>query len=169
MLAANPLDNDSRLKIADLLSQTGRPGGGRDGLPRGRDARRALGPPAARRSWPARCWRRWASKVDDIVASMAATYATARRRWPSSRPGRRPSTWTPRSRRSGRRARGDLAAIARRARARAPATCRCSSQYPEQFLPVPFLSELPREVFPAAMQSLRLIRAGDGEIVIRAG
>jgi hypothetical protein len=55
--------------------------------------------------------------------------------------------------------------------ARATRACDLSAfvQYPEQFLPVPFFSELPRELFPTAIQSLRLVRAGDGDVVIREG
>ena len=43
----------------------------------------------------------------------------------------------------------DPAALARRARARA-LDLTVFVQYPEQFLPVPFFSELPPELFPTA-------------------
>ena len=42
-------------------------------------------------------------------------------------------------------------------------------QYPEQFLPVAFFSELPPELFPAAVKMARLVRAGDGDVVFREG
>ena len=171
MLAANPLDYDSRRKIADLLLALGDQAGARRGLPRGRDARRALGPPAARRSSAARCSSRWAATADEIVAVMAATYAHDAPALAKFAARQAPVDLDARDRAApGRRAAGDPA------RGRAPgarsghATCPRSSQYPEQFLPVPFFSELPRErCFPPAIQSLRLVRAGDGDVVIREG
>jgi CRP-like cAMP-binding protein len=42
-------------------------------------------------------------------------------------------------------------------------------QYPEQFLPLPFFSELPREVFRPVARALRLRRMNDGDFVIREG
>ena len=42
-------------------------------------------------------------------------------------------------------------------------------QYPEQFLPVAFFSELPPELYPAAVKMVRLVRAGDGDVVFREG
>ena len=42
-------------------------------------------------------------------------------------------------------------------------------QYPEQFLPVAFFSELPPELFPAAVRMVRLRARGDGDVVFREG
>jgi CRP-like cAMP-binding protein len=38
-----------------------------------------------------------------------------------------------------------------------------------ELLPVPFFSELPRKLFPPALDMLRLIRGDDGDLVIREG
>ncbi|HTA20433.1 MAG TPA: cyclic nucleotide-binding domain-containing protein, partial [Polyangia bacterium] len=62
----------------------------------------------------------------------------------------------------------DIATIAARARARA-LDFSVFVQYPEQFLPLPFFSELPREVFGPVVRALRLRRLADGEFVIREG
>jgi CRP-like cAMP-binding protein len=62
----------------------------------------------------------------------------------------------------------DVAALSRRARARA-LDLSVFVQYPEQYLPVPFFSELPPALFPKAVQMLRLIRGSDGDLVIREG
>jgi CRP-like cAMP-binding protein len=63
---------------------------------------------------------------------------------------------------------GDVAALVSRARARA-VDLSVFVQYPEQFLPMPFFSELPAALFPRAVQALRLIRGSDGDLVIREG
>jgi CRP-like cAMP-binding protein len=42
-------------------------------------------------------------------------------------------------------------------------------QYPQQYLPVPFFSELPPEQFATAVRKLRLVRAGDGQVIFREG
>ena len=73
-----------------------------------------------------------------------------------------------RDRAARRRRGGDPASGRRRARARA-LDLSAFVQYPEQFLPVAFFSELPPELFPRAIQLLRLVRAGDGDVVFREG
>ena len=42
-------------------------------------------------------------------------------------------------------------------------------QYPQQYLPLPFFSDLPPELFATAVRKLRLVRATDGEVIIREG
>ena len=93
------------------------------------------------------------SNVADIVQAMAAaSYAHGRRRWPSSRPGRRPVDLDARDR-TGRSPTPPPIRWRWRGRARDRALdLSVFVQYPEQFLPVPFFSELPRELFPAAVQ-----------------
>jgi CRP-like cAMP-binding protein len=167
MLAVNPLDNDSRRKIADLLLALGdqaaaahvyrvvamhdvRSGHLLPGIV-GCKVLEALG-----------------GKADEIVSVMAATYsheAPALAKFAARQaPVDLEAEIAPLPAAAG----GDPAAIARRAHDRA---CDLTAfvQYPEQFLPVPFFSELPREVFPTAIQALRLVRAADGDVVIRQG
>ena len=107
-------------------------------------------------------------KVDDIVAVMAATYSHEAPALAKFAARQAPVDLDAEIAPIPAGAAGDPGAVARRAHDRA---CDLSAfvQYPEQFLPVPFFSELPREVFPAAIQSLRLVRAVDGEVVIRQG
>lgn len=62
----------------------------------------------------------------------------------------------------------DLATLIRRAHGRA-VDLAAFVQYPHQFLPIPFFSELPSELFPTAIESLRLIRAGDRQRVVEQG
>ena len=167
MLAVNPLDNDSRRKIADLLLALGDQAAAAERLPRGRDARRALGTPAARdrglqdAGIAGRQGRRHRGRDGDDL--LARSPGAGEVRGPAGAGRSRGGDRADSSQR-----RGDPGAIARRAHDRA---CDLAAfvQYPEQFLPVPFFSELPREVFPAAIQSLRLVRAVDGEVVIRQG
>jgi CRP-like cAMP-binding protein len=62
----------------------------------------------------------------------------------------------------------DVADTMERARARA-LDFSVFVQYPEQFLPLPFFSELPREVFRPVVNALGLRRLSDGDFVIREG
>src|SRR5258708_19146590 len=62
----------------------------------------------------------------------------------------------------------DAPAAAERARNRAM-DLSVYVQYPEQFLPLPLFSELPSEVFRPVVGALRLLRLGDGDMVIREG
>jgi CRP-like cAMP-binding protein len=168
MLASNPLDDESRRRIADLLVEAGDKQGAievyravamhdvRSGhvLPAivGCKILASLGQPA-----------------DDIVAAMAATFAHgskalakfAARQAPVD-PEAEIAPLDPGA------AAGDTDELAARARARA-LDMSAFVQYPEQFLPVPFFSELPRKTFPAAVGMLRLVRGGNGDLVIRQG
>ena len=164
MLAVNPLDNDSRRKIADVLLALG-------DRAAAADVYRAVAMHDVRSGHllPAivgcKILESLGGKVDDIVAMMAATYSHEAPALAKFAARQAPVDLDvevnpiPPS---------DPSAIGARAHDRA---CDLSAfvQYPEQFLPVPFFSELPREVFPMAIQSLRLVRAGDGDVVIRQG
>jgi CRP-like cAMP-binding protein len=165
MLAANPLDNDSRRKIADLLLALGDRVGAAD-------VYRTVAMHDARSGHllpgivGCKVLESLGGKTDEIVSVMAAAYSHesntlakfAARQAPVDLdaeiapldPG------------------GDAMAIAQRARDRA-LDLSAFVQYPEQFLAVPFFSELPRDVFPTAIQLLRLVRAADGDVVIREG
>jgi CRP-like cAMP-binding protein len=164
MLAVNPLDNDSRRKIADVLLALG-------DRAVAADVYRVVAMHDVRSGHllpgivGCKILESLGGKVDDIVAMMAATYSHeapalakfAARQAPVDLDAEIDAIPP-----------GDPSAVAARAHDRA---CDLSAfvQYPEQFLPVPFFSELPREVFPMAIQSLRLVRAGDGDVVIRQG
>jgi len=167
MLAVNPLDNDSRRKIADLLLAIGDRAGAAQ-------VTRAVAMHDARSGHllPAivgcKVLESLGERSDEIVAVLGSTFAHespalakfAARQAPVDLDGE----IAPLPAAAG----GDPAAIAQRARSRA-LDLSTFVQYPEGFLPVPFFSELPPSLFPPAIQSLRLIRAGDGDVVIRQG
>jgi CRP-like cAMP-binding protein len=107
-------------------------------------------------------------KSDDIVSVTAATYSHDAPALAKFAARQAPVDLEAEIAPLGAAAGDDPAAIAQRAHQRAR-DLSAFVQYPEQFLPVPFFSELPRELFPAAIQSLRLVRAADGDVVIRQG
>jgi CRP-like cAMP-binding protein len=167
MLAANPLDDDSRRAIGDLLLKLGDQAGAievtrtvamhdvRSGhlLPAivGCKVLAALG-----------------QKADDIVSVMATSFAHGSKALAKFAARQAPVDLDAEIAPLDPAAAADTAAVVRRARVRA-VDLSVFVQYPEQFLPVPFFSELPKKVFPAALGMLRLIRAGDGDIVIKEG
>jgi len=167
MLAVNPLDNDSRRKIADLLLALG-------DRAAAIDAYRVVAMHDVRAGHllpgivACKVLESLGEATADIVTAMAATYAHgasaqakfAARQAPIDLDVEIPALPAG--------AGADPAATARRAHARAR-DLSTFVQYPEQFLPVPFFSEIPPEVFPTAVASLRLVRAVDGEVVIRQG
>src|SRR5262249_20049183 len=105
-------------------------------------------------------------RCDDIVAAMAAAYAHESPRL--AKFAARQAPVDPETEIAPLAGGGDPAAIA--ARARDPALDLSTFvPPPDHFLPVPFFSELPPNIFPTAIQSLRLIRAGDNDVVIREG
>jgi CRP-like cAMP-binding protein len=167
ILASNPLDYDSRLKIADLLVSAG----DREGavaLYRAvalHDIRSGHALPGL-----IACKRLEAlgERTDDLIDTLSGLYAHgaptlakfAARQAPvdmDSEVPRPDLTKVP-----------DVAAAASRARARA-LDFSVFVQYPEQFLPLPFFSELPREVFRPVVRALLLRRLGHGDFVIREG
>jgi len=168
MLAVNPLDYDSRRKIADLLLAMG------DKVAAAQ-VYRAVAMHDARSGHllPAivgcKVLESLGGKAEEIVAVMAATYGHdakglakfAARQAPVDLDGEIAPV-------PANAAAGDPAAVAARARDRA-LDLSAFVQYPEGFLPVPFFSELPQSLFPTAVQLLRLVRAGDGDVVIREG
>jgi CRP-like cAMP-binding protein len=167
ILASNPLDYDSRLKIADLLVSAG----DREGAAALYHAL-AIHDLRSGHALPAlvACKRLEALGVgiDDLVDTLSGLYAHgspalakfAARQAPvdmDSEVPRPDLTKAP-----------DIATVAARARVRA-LDFSVFVQYPEQFLPLPFFSELPREVFRPVVRALRLRRLADGEFVIREG
>ena len=166
MLAANPLDYDSRRKIADLLLALGdkaaaevyrvvamhdvRSGHLLPGIV-GCKVLESLGGSSA-----------------EIVAVMAATYAHDAKALAKFAARQAPVDLDAEIAPIPAEATSDPAAVAGRARNRAM-DLSAFGQYPEGVLSVPFFSELPQTLFPSAIQSLRLVRASDGDVVIREG
>ena len=167
LLATNPLDNDSRLKIADALVRLG----DHDGAAA---VYRAVGTHDIRSGHPlpaivcARALETLGQPADDLIALMADLYANDA---PSlAKFAARPSPvdldaeLTP----------PDLARagapekIAARARDRA-LNFEPFAEYPTQFLPLSFFSELPRDVFEPVVRALRVKRMVDGQLIIREG
>jgi cAMP-dependent protein kinase regulator len=167
MLARNPLDLDSRRKIADLLLKLG-------DKPGAVDVYRAVAMHDVRSGHllPAivacKVLESLGIGTADILQVMAATYADGAPALAKFAARQAPIDLDAAIEPVDGDAAADPGALVRRARERA-LDLTVFVQYPEQFLPVPFFSELPAAVFPAAVRALRLARAGDGEIVIREG
>jgi CRP-like cAMP-binding protein len=167
ILASNPLDYDSRLKVADLLAGQGDRDGAaaiyaalalhdiRSGHPlHGLVACKqleALGRPA-----------------DELVDTLSGLYAHGAPALAKFAARQAPVDMDSEVPRPDLSKAGDVAAVAARARTRA-LDFSAFVQYPEQFLPLPFFSELPREVFRPVVRALRLRRMSDGDFVIREG
>ncbi len=167
MLAQSPLDHDSRRRVADLLLQLGDKAGASQVF-------RAVAMNDIRFGHPlpaivaCKVLASLGEKVDDLVGAIAASYAHGSKALAkfTSRPA--PVDLDAEIAPVDPGAGADVAAAAGRARARAVDVSGVG-QYPAQFLPVPFFSELPRKLFPLAVDMLRLIRGGDGDMVIREG
>ena len=167
MLARNPLDLDSRRKIPDLLLKLGDQAGAVE-VYRSvamHDVRSGHLLPAI---VACKMLESLGAPTADIVQVMAKSYGhgapalakfAARQAPIDLEAGIEPVEAD---------AAADPGALVRRARERA-LDLSVFVQYPEQFLAVPFFSELPPELFATALQALRLVRAGDGEMVIREG
>jgi CRP-like cAMP-binding protein len=167
MLAANPLDADSRRRIADLLLGLGDQGGAIEVL-------RAVALHDVRSGHllpglvGCKILESLGQGTEEIVAAMARAFAHgaptlvkfAARQAPVDLDGpiEAPAP-VPLA---------DSAKVMRRARARA-LDLSVFVQYPERFLAAPFFSELPPELYPKAVRMLRLLRGGDGELVVREG
>jgi CRP-like cAMP-binding protein len=166
MLAANPLDYDSRRKIADLLLALG------DRVAAA-EVYRAVAMHDVRSGHllpgivGCKMFESLGGKADEIVAFMAGAYAHESAALAKFAARQAPVDLDAEIAPMDGGA-GDAMTVAARARDRA-LDLSAFVQYPEQFLPVPFFSELPRNVFPTAFQLLRLVRAGDGDMVIREG
>jgi CRP-like cAMP-binding protein len=167
LLATNPLDNDSRLKIADLLLLTGDQAGAAE-------VYRAVAVHDIRSGHPLPaiiCMGALESlgqASDDIVSLMADLYASgaptlakfAARPAPVDLDGEITPPDLTRA--------GAPEKIAARARERA-LDFSVFAKYAEQFLPLSFFSELPRDVFVPVVRALKVKRLGDGDFIIREG
>ena len=148
MLAINPLDYDSRRKIADML-----PGWAiRPRRPRSTAPSRCTTSARATRCRPrrlqaARGARRHRRRHGRHLA--AGRTRRARRRWRSSRPGRRRSTWTP-SRPPDPHRRGDVAALAAARAGAGAGPLRCSCSTPSSSCRCPSSPSCRATLFPPA-------------------
>jgi CRP-like cAMP-binding protein len=167
ILATTPLDYDSRLKIADMLSGLG----DREGAA---TLYRALATHDIRsgHALPGLvCCKQLellGGNADDLVDLLSGIYAHGAPALAKFAARQAPVDMESEVERPDLTKGEDVAAVAGRARTRA-LDFSVFVQYPEQFLPLPFFSELPREVFRPVVRALRLRRLNDGEFVIREG
>jgi CRP-like cAMP-binding protein len=166
ILATNPLDYGARLKIADMIARLGDVAGAAT-------IYRALAMHNVRagHALPAivACKEldRLGQGTDDIVAQIAALYAQGS---PSLGKAARQAPVEE----DATIAKPDLTGIenapeiASRARARA-LDFSVYTRYPQTFLPLPFLSDLPAAAFGPVIRALNVLRLGDGDFVIREG
>jgi CRP-like cAMP-binding protein len=167
MLASNPLDYDSRLRIADLLAA----GGDRAGAAavyRGvayHDIRSGHPVPAivAFKQLEA-----LGERADDLIAEMASLYAHGAPALAKFAARQAPVDLEAQIERPNLAAAQDPVALAAKAGARA-LDFSVFAKYPEQFLPLSLFSELPGEVFAPVIRAMRLMRLPPGEHVIREG
>jgi CRP-like cAMP-binding protein len=167
ILSSNPLEYDSRLKIADLLMGLG----DREGaialyralaLHDIRSGHALPGLVAYKRL------EALGQQADDLIDLLASTYAHGAPALAKFAARQAPVDMDSEVSRPDLTKAGDVSEIAERARARA-LDFSVFVQYPEQFLPLPFFSELPREVFRPVVRALILRRLSDGDFVIREG
>jgi CRP-like cAMP-binding protein len=167
MLAANPLDADSRRRIGDLLLRLGDQAGAVEVL-------RAVALHDVRSGHllpglvGCKVLESLGQKTDEIVAAMAGSFAHGSRTLVKFAARQAPVDLEAPIEALAPAAAADPAKIARRARERA-LDLSVFVQYPEQFLAAPFFSELPAELFSAAVRMLRLLRGSDGDLVVRQG
>jgi CRP-like cAMP-binding protein len=167
MLAVNPLDFDSRRRIADLLAQLGDQEGAIEvyRTVAMHDVRSGYLLPAI---VACKVLESLGQRTDEIVAVMARCYAHGSPALAKFAARQAPVDLDAELEPAAPTSASELDALRRRARARA-LDLSVFVQYPEQFLPVPFFSELPPALFPNAVRMLRLIRGDDGDLVIREG
>jgi len=166
ILATNPLDYGARLRIGDLTARLGDVGGA-SAIYRAL----ALHNVRAGHALPAivACKEldRLGQATDDIVAQMAALYAQGS---PSLGKAARQAPVEE----DASIAKPDLTGvenapeIANRARARA-LDFSVYTRYPQTYLPLPFLSDLPAPAFGPVIRALNVLRLTDGDFVIREG
>jgi CRP-like cAMP-binding protein len=167
ILATNPLDYGCRLKIADLLAQLGDTAGAAA-------IYRALALHNVRAGHPlpaivaCKELERLGQRADDIIAEMAAAYSQG-----AAALGKFAARQAP-VEESATIERPDLTGseppieVATRARTRA-IDFSIYTRYPQHFLPLPFLSELPPGDFAPVIRTLKLRRLVGGDLVIREG
>jgi len=167
MLAQNPLDSESRRRIGDLLLRLGDRAGGIEALRTVtmHDVRSGHLLPAL---VGCKVLESLGQNIDPIMAVMARNFAHGAPSLAKFAARQAPVDLDAKVEPPSPKAASDVGALVQRARARA-LDLAAFVQYPEQFLPVAFFSELPPELFPAAVKMARLIRGGDGDVVFREG
>jgi CRP-like cAMP-binding protein len=167
ILASNPLEYDTRLKIADLLAGLG----DREGAAALYRAL-ALHDLRSGHALPAivgiKQLESLGGNADELVDTLSRLYAHDAPTLAKFAARQAPVDMDSEVSRPDLTKAEDVAAIASRARARA-LDFSVFVQYPEQFLPLPFFSELPRDVFRPLVRALRLRRMNGGDFVIREG
>jgi len=167
MLAKNPLDSESRRRIADLLFQLGDRAGAVEVY-----RTVALHDVRSGHLLPAlvscKVLESLGQNTDQIVALMARNFSHGSPTLAKFAARQAPVDLDASIEPPAPGVASDVAKLVARARARA-LDLSAFVQYPEQFLPVAFFSELPPELFPAAVKMSRLLRAGDGDLVFREG
>jgi CRP-like cAMP-binding protein len=167
ILATTPLDYDSRLKIADMLAGLGDKEGAAT-------LYRALATHDIRSGHALPgivCCKQLEAlggNADDLVDLLSGLYAHGAPALAKFAARQAPVDMASEVERPDLTKGEDVAAVAARARARA-LDFSVFVQYPEQFLPLPFFSELPRDVFRPVVKALRLRRLNGGDFVIREG
>lgn len=166
ILGTNPLDYGARLRIGDLIARLGDVGGAAAVY-----RALALHNVRAGHALPAivACKEldRLGQPTDDIVAQMAALYAQG-----SGSLGKAARQAPVEDDAS--IAKPDLTSvenapeIANRARTRA-LDFSVYTRYPQTYLPLPFLSDLPEAAFGPVIRALNVLRLTDGDFVIREG
>jgi len=167
ILAHNPLDYGCRLKVADMLARLG-DAGGAGALYRALALHNLRAGHAAPALVACKELERLGQPTDDIVGELAATYAQGAPALAKFAARQAPVDDGARVPRPDLTGSEPVAAVAQRARARA-LDFSVYTGYPQQFLPLAFLSELPATVFPPVIRALKLQRLGDGDLVIREG
>jgi CRP-like cAMP-binding protein len=167
ILSSNPLEYDSRLKVADLLAGLG----DREGAAALYGAL-ALHDLRSGHALPAlvaiKQLEALGGNADELVDTLSGLYANGAPTLAKFAARQAPVDMESEVSRPDLTKADDVAEIAAKARARA-LDFSVFVQYPEQFLPLPFFSELPREVFRPVVRALRLRRMNGGDFVIREG
>jgi CRP-like cAMP-binding protein len=167
MLAANPLDADSRRRIGDLLLRLGDQAGAIEVV-------RAVALHDVRSGHllpglvGCKLLDSLGQATDEIVAAISQRFAHGSPNLVKFAARQAPVDLDAPIEALAPAAAADPDKVARRARLRA-LDLSVFVQYPEQFLAAPFFSELPAELYPLAVQMLRLLRGNDGDLVVREG
>ena len=167
ILATNPLDYGCRLKIADTLALLG------DGVGAA-SIYRALALHNIRAGHPlpaivaCKELERMGQPAQDIIAEMAAAYSQGAPTLGKFAARQAPVEETATIERPDLTGEAPAIDIAQRARARA-LDFSIYTRYPQHFLPLPFLSDLPASDFAPVIRALKLQRLAAGELVIREG
>jgi CRP-like cAMP-binding protein len=167
ILTVSPLDDDSRLKIADLLVRTGYRAAAIE-------VYRSVAAHDIRSGHPLpglvaiKQLQALGERADDLIAAMAAAYAHGAPALARFAARQAPVDLDAEVSRPDLSEEVELVTAAARARERA-LDLSVYVEYPQQFLPLPLFSELPGEVFTPLVRALNVLRLEDRAMVIREG